>query len=146
MEQLPTATARPASIVTFERCYLGAWILGLANTAFNFRPAIEAMDANPELAQMGTGFSSTMVLGGIAFSAILTLTLWYFAARRGAVFAKWFVVVLYAIGLISFLAQAMRGIVFSLSTPGHDHSAGAANDRGRHALPPRCKAVVRRRG
>ena len=102
-----TAEMRPASITIFERCYLGAWILGLINTALSWDIAQEILNANPAIAELGPGFVSTMLIGGTAIGAAITLTLWYFVARRGARVAKWIVVILYALGAVSFLRQLM---------------------------------------
>jgi len=96
---------RPRSIVIFERCYLGAWIIGLVNFALNWNVALDVMNANPSIAQLGPGFSSTMLIGGALLGAAITLILWYFVARRGARVAKWIVIVFYALGAISFLRQ-----------------------------------------
>ena len=38
---------RPQSIITFERCYLGAVALGLANNALNWTNMQEQMAATP---------------------------------------------------------------------------------------------------
>ena len=102
---------RPASIVTFERCYLGAWIIGLINTALNWNNAVEQMNANPSVAQLGSSFASIMMIGGIAIGAVITLVLWYFVAKRGSTVAKWIVTVFFAFGLLSFLYGLLLGRV-----------------------------------
>ena len=101
--------ARPASIVTFERCYLGAWIVGLINTALNWNVTMAMMDANPAVAQMGPSFGAAVLVGGLLLGALITLLLWHFVARRGSQVAKWIVVVLFAIGLVSFLYGLVAG-------------------------------------
>ena len=107
---------RPASIVTFERCYLGAWIVGLINTALNWNRTVTMMAANPATTQMGPGFGTTMLAGGLVIGAAITLVLWYFVAKRGSVVAKWIVTVLFAFGLISFLwSLAMARISLGVS-------------------------------
>jgi hypothetical protein len=109
MEQDLSAAPRPASIVTFERCYLGALVVGLVNTMLNWSTAMDAMNADPSVAQLGSGFSTTMLIGGTIISILISLTLWYFVARRGATVAKWIVVVLYTLGLLTFLWQMLHG-------------------------------------
>jgi hypothetical protein len=100
---------RPASIVIFERCYLGAWILGLINTALNWNTVQAQMANNPSVAQLGTGFASTMAIGGIAISAVITLTLWYFTARQGSGVARWIVTIFYGLGVLFFLYTLLMG-------------------------------------
>ena len=107
---------RPASIVTFERCYLGAWVVGLINSALNWNVAMAAMADNPSVAQLGPSFASTMMIGGLAIGAAITLLLWYFVARRGSVVAKWIVTVFFALGLASFLWSLAAGRGFGLVT------------------------------
>lgn len=100
---------RPASIVTFERCYLGAWIVGLANTALNWTTTVDQLTANPAVANLGASFASTVLVGSIAVGAALTLILWYFVARQGSVVAKWIVTILFAFGLATFLFGLAMG-------------------------------------
>ncbi len=92
---------RPASIVTFERFYLGAIVLGLVNNAVNWSQTQEIMASSPEVAAagLGTGFLVTTMLIGLA----IPLLLWYFITRRASNIAKWILVVLFAIGLIGLL-------------------------------------------
>jgi hypothetical protein len=96
---------RPASIVQFERFYLGALGLGLVNNLLNFSQATAVLnDPNVQAAGLGTGFLvSTMVIG-----FAIPLLLWYFIARRGSNIAKWIAVVLFGLGAI--------GVLMSLST------------------------------
>ena len=101
---------RPLSIINFERCYLGALLIGLINSFIT----IPAMLRTPQLAQasatLGTGFLYITATVGI----LITLLLWYFAARRASIVAKWIIVVFFAIGalgMIRNLATGFRGIV-----------------------------------
>ena len=99
---------RPASIVTFERCYLGAWLIGLINTIVNWNATIAAVQASPASAQLGPSFGVTMLVGGLVIGAVVTFALWYFVARRGSEVAKWVVIVFFAIGLVFFLLGLLR--------------------------------------
>ncbi|WP_375396266.1 hypothetical protein [uncultured Sphingomonas sp.] len=104
--------ARPASIILFERFYLGCWLVGLAVVAIAWNDQVAALAANPQVAALGMGAIQGMLIGGIALSSLVTLLLWYFAARRQAVVAKWIIVVLYGFGLIGLPAiflQLARG-------------------------------------
>ena len=99
---------RPQSIVIFERCYLGAWIVGLLNTLANWNATLATVNANPASAQLGPSFAVTMLIGGLAIGAAVTLLLWYFVARRGSAIAKWVVTVFFALGLVFFLLGLAR--------------------------------------
>jgi hypothetical protein len=96
---------RPASIVQFERFYLGAMGVGLINNVLSWNQT-QAMMADPALNP--AGFGSGFQLGIMAISIAISLLLWYFIAKRGSNIAKWILVVLFGIGLI--------GILMSLST------------------------------
>jgi hypothetical protein len=97
---------RPASIVNFERLYLGSLALGAIGIVINWSTmqAQIAMDPNSSI------LPSWFLPATLAISFAISLTLWYFAARRGAVVAKWIIVVFFAIGLL--------GIPAALTTPG----------------------------
>ena len=101
--------ARPASIVMFERLYLGAWLVGLLNSIINWGPMQEAARVAAGPNPMGDGFTSTIMIGSIVFGAIITLLLWYFTARRASDIAKWIVTVFFALGLGSFLWGLANG-------------------------------------
>lgn len=100
---------RPASIVRFEQLYLGCWILGLINLALSWNTQIAALHNNPAAVQMGEGFMQGAMIGGAVLTSLVTLLLWYFAARRGSAVAKWIITVLAGLGVIGFL--------FSFVTP-----------------------------
>jgi hypothetical protein len=103
---------RPQSIVTFERCYLGAIALGLANNAFNWSNMQEQMAATPNSELLPDWFLPATIGVGL----VITLLLWYFVARRGSVVAKWILVVFFAIGLLG-LPAIITGMSTGLITP-----------------------------
>ncbi|MDQ2877639.1 MAG: hypothetical protein M3R41_01000 [Pseudomonadota bacterium] len=111
---------RPVSITNFERCYLGALVVGLISTAINWNTVIAMSSANPAAAQFGPGFISTMLIGGTIIGIAIRLALWFAAARKHAVVAKWIIVVLFAIsaaGLVwSLLRQSMPGGLIGVFT------------------------------
>ncbi|MFC3582156.1 hypothetical protein ACFONA_18450 [Sphingomonas hylomeconis] len=96
---------RPQSIVNFERCYLGAFALGLVNTAISWSATNAAFAASPQAAMMGSWFLTATTLIGFA----ITLALWYFIARKGSAVAKWIAVVLMALGLIGLAFTLLAG-------------------------------------
>ncbi|WP_174293053.1 hypothetical protein [Sphingomonas bacterium] len=99
---------RPQSIITFERCYLGAWLIGLVNLALTWNGRLALADANAA-ATIGAGTVSTIALVGVVVGGIITLTLWWFVARQASVVAKWIVVVFFGLGVLGFLASIGRG-------------------------------------
>lgn len=88
---------RPASIIQFERFYLGSLALGLVGNVLNWDNAVALVQADPAAAALGTGFLFISMAVGLAIS----LLLWFLAARKAIGVAKWIIVVFFAIGLIS---------------------------------------------
>ncbi len=84
---------RPESIKKFDILYLASILVGMIGTVMNFG-SIEAQAA-------GTMMTPTVlwVITGITYA--LTFLLWYLISRRASNIAKWILVVLTLIGLIS---------------------------------------------
>ncbi len=101
---------RPISIVQFERCYLGSLVLGFITLAFTWNTQMALLQRNPATAQMGSMVYGSLLIGLIV-GAIITLVLWYFAARRASVVAKWIIVVFFAIGVLGLLNSLSKGMV-----------------------------------
>lgn len=94
---------RPVSIVNFERCYLGAFAIGMFNTALSWQATRERLA--PQAEQFGSWFMPAVTLIGFA----ITLTLWYFIARRGSAVAKWIATVFLVLGLLGLLISLPTG-------------------------------------
>ena len=94
---------RPISIVNFERCYLGAFVIGVLNTAFSWSDTRERMAAQEQV--LGTWFMPLTLLIGFA----ITLLIWYFIARRASVVAKWIATVFLVLGWIGLLISFATG-------------------------------------
>ncbi len=97
---------RPASIVSFERLYLASLAIGAIGTAINWSTMQAQIAADPNSAMLPSWFMPVTLF--VSFS--ISLALWYFAARRGAVVAKWILVVLFGFGVI--------GILMTIFAPG----------------------------
>ena len=93
---------RPPSIVIFERCYLGALAVGLINTIVSW-PIYKLMPAVRQAeAMIGPWYLPATSAAGF----LVPLLLWFFAARRASVVAKWIIVILFALGAL--------GVVFGV--------------------------------
>ena len=100
---------RPQSIVTFERCYLGALVIGAVNAAISWSYYQSLVTVQQSQAMIGTWYMPTIT----AIGFIIPLILWYFAARRASVVAKWIIVIFFALGCIALLlglATASYGV------------------------------------
>jgi hypothetical protein len=101
--------ARPPSIIRYERLYLLAFALGLVRWAVDWNTLTHRLLASPLTREY-----AWFVPASLAVSITVTMTLWYFTARRPALAAKWIVVLLAAAGAIrvGFNVPAMtRGLL-----------------------------------
>lgn len=96
---------RPQSIIWFERFFLGSMAIGLFNSAMNWTKMQEQIAANPDSAILPSWFMPAMMVFGIG----INLLLWYFAARKGSVVAKWIIAVLFGFGVIGIVLTMIRG-------------------------------------
>jgi hypothetical protein len=100
---------RPISITWFERCYLGGVAVGLLNVALSWNQSLDRLVANPGAQQFGPSFAVNMLLIGTAISVAISGALWFFAARRRAVVAKWLITAFFALVLVTTLSAALTG-------------------------------------
>ena len=96
---------RPTSIVNFERCYLGAILIGFVNSLL----ILPTMMRTPQVAQATALVGGSFIYGTMAIGLIITLLLWYFAARRASAVAKWIIVVFFAFGVLGMIRNLTSG-------------------------------------
>jgi hypothetical protein len=92
---------RPVSIVNFERFYLGAVVVGLINTGLGWR----AMQETTQIRQANVMFGPALLPISIAIGLAVSGLLWFFAARKGSVVAKWIIVVFFALSVIGLVSK-----------------------------------------
>lgn len=91
---------RPASIIRFDQIFLGSLALGVVNTLLSYDATIAQIDADPAMAEVGmTG--PGFLIGSIVIGFGTSLLLWFFISRRASTVAKWILVVLTLIGMLS---------------------------------------------
>lgn len=100
---------RPLSIINFERCYLGALIVGAVNAALNW----QRYTTMPAVRDAQVMFGPWYLPALTAIGYLIPLLLWYFAARRASVVAKWIVVVLFGLGVFGLLIALAMGTMAS---------------------------------
>lgn len=94
---------QPKSIERFEQLFFLGLVIGLAMQILNWNKSVEAMQVSPVTAQLGIPF----LLGTMAVGLAISLSLWFFIARRGSEVAKWIYVVLTALALLGIVATAL---------------------------------------
>jgi hypothetical protein len=92
---------RPPSIIMFERLFLASLALSLVGFALSYEVMLEEFAREPGMAELGLG--SGFVLGIVAVSYAVYLLLWFLIARRASNVAKWILVVLLALSVISLV-------------------------------------------
>lgn len=96
---------RPKSIELFERCYLGGWAVGLINTVIRWSD----MQSDPRIVEATQAVGTGPLLAVSVIGLLIPLILWFFIARKGSVIAKWILVVITAIGVVSLAFSLARG-------------------------------------
>jgi len=108
---------RPASIVMFERLFLASLVLSVVSFIINYDSMIRDLETQPGVAELG--FGSGFAIGSMAIGLAIFLLLWFFIARKGSSVAKWILVVLLAISVISLPGMLMGswdlGVVLGLA-------------------------------
>lgn len=100
---------RPPSIVRFERLYLASFVLGIASRLLGWNTVALRLAGDPRTAPFTWILPVSLVLG-----VAISLLLWYFAARRASVVAKWIIVVLTGFAMLRFvlnLPAMTRGVL-----------------------------------
>lgn len=96
---------RPSSIVTFDRLYLVAMLLGLVNSIMSIDRLQTRIEAMPELRAVGIG--SGFVYASMAIGLAISLLLWFAVAYRRSVVAKWVLVAFTVLAIVN-LPGALR--------------------------------------
>ena len=89
---------RPQSIQMFEKLYLVSLIIGVLNFVVFFGDSMALLES--ELGGDTSGLGSGVMIGSFVVGMVISLTLWYFIARKGSNIAKWIFVVLTIWGLV----------------------------------------------
>jgi hypothetical protein len=103
---------RPQSIIWFERLYLSGIAVAMLNVAVNWKSLQSEFSAT---SNSGIGNISTMI-GLFAFSLLITLAFWYYAARKRSNVSRWVITVFFALSLLS-LPASLAGISEGLISP-----------------------------
>lgn len=103
---------RPASIIRFEQLFLGALAADLLAAILALETNLAALKANPATAGMGAGALIGMLILYVAFA----LVLWFFAARRRSVVAKWLLSIWFIVSTCGLALSLFQGQLFGLAT------------------------------
>ena len=97
---------RPESIVMFERLFLASLVVSAGSFLIGYEDTMRLAASDPAMQRFGLG--SGFLLGTLAVSFAIYLLLWYLVAHRASTVAKWILVVLVALGLVS-VPLALQG-------------------------------------
>lgn len=99
---------RPQSIIRFEQLYWASIVLSLIVSILGMDAIGEELAQEPGMAELGLG--SGFVVGLVAIGLLISVLLWWLVARKASNVAKWILVVLTAIGLISLPGTLAGGL------------------------------------
>jgi hypothetical protein len=105
---------RPQSIVLFERLFLASLAVGVVNFIVGYGAMVEALGAEPGMQQLGLGGGFAIAI--FAVGTGIYLLLWYLIARKAMNLAKWVLVVLVALSVVSLLTTLATAFTLNLTT------------------------------
>jgi hypothetical protein len=105
---------RPQSIIMFERLFLASLAIGVLNFILGYDAAVATLQNDPSTQQLGLG-------GGFAIAVFavgtgIYLLLWFLIARKAINIAKWILVVLIALSVISLMTSLTGSFRLNVTT------------------------------
>lgn len=94
---------RPTSIVSFDRLYLVATLLGFVTSMMSVDRLEARIAAMPGLSALGS--TQSLVYLSIALSVLIPLLLWFFIVHRRSVVAKWILAAFTVLAIINLPAS-----------------------------------------
>jgi hypothetical protein len=94
---------RPPSILMFERLFLASLAVSAASIIIGFDATVDQLANEPGTAALGIG--GGLLAGIVAFGFAISLLLWFLIAHKASNIAKWILIVLAALGLVSLPAM-----------------------------------------
>ena len=90
---------RPPSIIMFDRLFLGSLVVSAVSIVIGFDAMVDQLANEPGTAELG--LSGGFLAGVLAVGMAISLLLWWLIAHKASNVAKWFLIILLALGLIS---------------------------------------------
>lgn len=90
---------RPQSIVMFDRLFLGSLAVSALSIVLSWNELTAQLANEPGVAEIGLG--SGLIAGMVAVGFAISLLLWFLISRKASNVAKWILVALAALSLIS---------------------------------------------
>jgi hypothetical protein len=105
---------RPQSIIMFERLFLASLAIGVLNFILGYDAAVATLQNDPSTQQLGLG-------GGFAIAVFavgtgIYLLLWFLIARKAINIAKWILVVLITLSVISLMTSLTGSFRLNVTT------------------------------
>ncbi|NML04439.1 hypothetical protein [Sphingomonas sp. G-3-2-10] len=104
---------RPNSIVQFERLFLVQFAINIVVQALTWTSSVAALARRAKVAEPEAMLYLAVF---VAVVLLLQLALWYFAARRRSVIAKWILSIWFVLGTAQLALQTFQ-LGFSFSVP-----------------------------
>ena len=99
---------QPASIISFVRFFLGALVADALAVVLGFPATLAALSKPPASMSAGT------LIFMLGVYAAVALALWYFAARRRSVVAKWILSIWFVVASCLLALSLYQGEFFGL--------------------------------
>jgi hypothetical protein len=99
---------RPESIRRFDMFYLGSIALSVVGDFISYDAMVGQMEARTAAAGMQLG--SGAVIATMAVGIAISLLLWFLVSRKASALAKWIIVLIFAVGLLSAVGAWAPGL------------------------------------
>jgi len=105
---------RPQSIVQFERLFLASIAVSVINFILGYGAAVAALQRDPHMQQLGLGGGFATAI--FAVGTGIYLLLWFLIARKAVNIAKWVLVALVALSVVSLLNSLAASFTLNVTT------------------------------
>lgn len=99
---------KPESIRRFDMSYLGSIVLSVVGYFMSYDAMVGQMEARTAAAGMELG--SGAVIATMAVGTAISLLLWFFVSRKASAIAKWIIVLIFVVGLLSAVGVWAPGL------------------------------------
>ncbi len=105
---------RPQSIIMFERLFLASLAVSVVNFILGYGVAVETLQRDANIQQLGLGGGFAIAL--FAVGTGIYLLLWFLIAHKAINIAKWVLIALIALSVVSLATSLAGSFTLDLTT------------------------------
>ncbi len=105
---------RPQSIIMFERLFLASLAVSVVNFILGYGVAVETLQRDANIQQLGLGGGFAIAI--FAVGTGIYLLLWFLIAHKAINIAKWVLIALIALSVVSLATSLAGSFTLDLTT------------------------------